>query len=131
MSDTAAEVLSWHMHTDYVSGLCYNAGHNTLLSVAGDTTLCAYDIRAPTNAQRSDEQEAELHCVLDIKDGRKVVCGTDDGILLVFSWGRWGDCTDRFVGHTQAVDCMMKVDETMLLTGSSDGALKNTFLNIF
>eukprot|EP00960_Hanusia_phi_P021537 637504-Hanusia_phi.AAC.1 len=32
---------------------------------------------------------------------RQVVCGTQSGILAIFSWGDWGDFNDRFVGHPQ------------------------------
>lgn len=59
-----------------------------------------------------------------IKNGKKVVCGTQDGVVLVFSWGRWGDCSDRYPGHPDAVDSMLKVDENTLLTGSSDGMIR-------
>lgn len=124
MSENAAEVMQWNLHKDYVSGLCYNAERQTLLSVGGDFTLCAYDLRTPSNAEQSDEQEAELHCIQDMKDGRKVVCGTEDGVMLVFSWGRWGDCTDRVIGHPESVDCILRIDESTVVTGSSDGILR-------
>ena len=33
-------------------------------------------------------------------------------------------CTHRFPGHPETVDCMLKIDESMLLTGSSDGLIR-------
>jgi hypothetical protein len=69
-----------------------------LLSHSGDSTLAAYDLRQQRLEGRSDEQEDEMHSLSIIKHGRKVVCGCQDGVLLVFTWGRWGDCSDRFPG---------------------------------
>ena len=59
-----------------------------------------------------------------MKHGRKVVCGTQEGVLLVFTWGRWGDCSDRYPGHPETVDCMYKIDESTVMTGSSDGLIR-------
>ena len=112
------------MHHDFVADFCYNPHANVLLSVGGDATLCAYELRSKKNSRQSDEQEAELQCVECIKDGRKVVCGTQDGVIITFSWGRWGDCSDRYPGHPESVDCLLKVDESTLLTGSSDGLVR-------
>ena len=87
-----------------MSGLSYDPETFELLSVAGDCTLSVYDIRMKEALSRSDEQESELTCVERIKAGKKVICGTQDGVLLVFSRGRWGDCTDR--SYTPIFDLM-------------------------
>jgi WD repeat-containing protein 55 len=123
-TSVSKEMMSWELHEDFVSGFAYNADAQTLLSVGGDATLCAYDIRKQANANRSDDQEAELHCVQVMKGGRKVVCGTQDGVILFFTWGRWGDCSDRYPGHPETVDCFLKLDESTVLTGSSDGLIR-------
>ncbi|CAM9189397.1 unnamed protein product [Ectocarpus fasciculatus] len=121
---TSKPTSEFTMHHDFVADFCYNPHANVLLSVGGDATLCAYELRSKKNSRQSDEQEAELQCVECIKDGRKVVCGTQDGVIITFSWGRWGDCSDRYPGHPESVDCMLKVDESTLLTGSSDGLVR-------
>jgi WD repeat-containing protein 55 len=109
---------------EFISGLAYDADSYNLISVAGDATLCAYDIRQSGTTFRSDEQESEITCVDFIKDNRKVICGTQEGVVLIFSVGRWGDCSDRYIGHTQTIDCMLKLDEATVLTGSSDGRIR-------
>mmetsp|Transcript_8025 Transcript_8025/g.8054 ORF Transcript_8025/g.8054 Transcript_8025/m.8054 type:complete len:423 (+) Transcript_8025:194-1462(+) len=124
MRASAKEVMSWSLHEDFVSGFAYHADANTLLSVGGDATLCTYDLRKHKNTNRSDDQEAELQCVQVMKGGKKVVCGTQDGVILYFTWDRWGDCSDRFPGHPETVDCLMKLDESTVLTGSSDGLIR-------
>jgi WD40 repeat protein len=140
-------VLGWKQHDDYISGVdCSTESGNgkTLLVCSADCTLSVYDLRqAPylqhdvTNpgprgsgssgggfVRRSDDQEDELLSIKVIKSGRKVVCGTGEGVLAVWSYGTWGDVSDRFPGHPASVDALIKVDEDTLLTGSSDGLIR-------
>lgn len=117
-------VAKFSMHEDFVSSLCYDQDRGYLLSSGGDSTLCAYDLKSNKNNERSDEQESEINCVEIMKGGQKVICGTQDGTILIFSWGRWGDCNDRYPGHPETVDCMLRVDESTVVTGSSDGLLR-------
>ena len=124
MGQDSAAVMQWHLHEDFISGLAFNSGASTLISVSGDSTLAMYDFRNKKITCRSDEQESELQCVQIMKGGRKVAAGTQDGVMLLFSWEDWGDCSDRFPGHPEAVDCMYKVDESTVVTGSSDGFLR-------
>lgn len=126
-------VYSWKEHEDYISSL--GNRDETLLATSADCTLSVYDLRMAQQArqqhidkekivQRSDDQEDELLSLQIIKSGKKVVCGTSEGILSVFSWGQWGDLTDRFPGHPSSLDTMLKVSESTLLTGSSDGLIR-------
>eukprot|EP00598_Pedospumella_elongata_P002341 CAMPEP_0184973698 /NCGR_PEP_ID=MMETSP1098-20130426/5365_1 /TAXON_ID=89044 /ORGANISM="Spumella elongata, Strain CCAP 955/1" /LENGTH=448 /DNA_ID=CAMNT_0027496169 /DNA_START=46 /DNA_END=1392 /DNA_ORIENTATION=- len=123
-SQDKAAVMQWHLHEDFISGFAYNSGASTLISVSGDSTLAMYDFRNKKMTCRSDEQESELQCVQILKGGRKVVAGTQDGVMLLFSWDDWGDCSDRFPGHPETVDSMWKIDESTVITGSSDGFLR-------
>jgi len=117
-------VKTFELHEDFISGLSYSSDKNTLISIGGDATLCAYDLRYDNSTNQSDDQEAELHCVQLIKGESKVVCGTQEGVLLVFSWGKWGDCSDRFPGHPQPVNALLRVDDDTVITGSDDGLLR-------
>jgi WD40 repeat protein len=124
-------VHSWKQHDDYVSGIEHSSDGNTLVVSSADCTLSVYDLRMASQTQdrekvvrRSDDQEDELLSVKIIKNGRKVVAGTGEGVLNVWSWGTWGDVSDRFPGHPASVDALLKVDEDTLLTGSSDGLIR-------
>lgn len=128
---TSKPVLQWKdQHSDYISGFDYH--DNTLLSSCADATLGVMDLRmamADTSKRndafrQSDDQEDELLSISIIKHGKKVVCGTQEGVLAVWSWGTWGDVSDRFPGHPASIDALLKVDEDTLLTGSSDGLLR-------
>ena len=74
--------------------------------------------------RKSDDQEDELLSLCLMKHGKKVVCGTQQGVLNFWSWGTWGDISDRFPGHPQSIDALLKIDEDTLLSGSSDGVVR-------
>jgi WD40 repeat protein len=59
-----------------------------------------------------------------IKGGKKVICGTQEGALTIWSWGDWGDQNDRFMGHPESIDALLKLDEGTIITGSSDGLVR-------
>ena len=85
---------------------------------------------------QSDNQEDELLALCLIKNCSKVLCSSQQGILSLFSYGKWGDISDRFPGHPQSVDALLKIDEDTVLTGSSDGLVRavqllpNTLLGV-
>lgn len=109
---------------DYISGFATNPAQDHLLATSGDGRLTAYDLRKNALAGKSDELDDELLSVAVIKNGRKIVCGSQDGVLVIFSWGTWGDMSDRFPGHPDSVEALLKVDEDTVLTGSSDGIIR-------
>ncbi len=121
---TAQETMTWDVHTDFVTQLLYQGDSHTLFSTSGDATLGVYDIRQAKKFYKSDDQESELCCMELMRGGKKLVCGSQGGVLLFFNHGAWGDCSDRYPGHPESIDCMYKVDETALLTGSSDGLVR-------
>tara|TARA_B110000090_G_C13322251_1_gene423995 strand:- start:412 stop:1074 length:663 start_codon:yes stop_codon:yes gene_type:complete len=88
--DGSSAVMEWYEHEDFVSAFAYSEERNTLLSTSGDATIAIYDLKKygkDSGVQRSDDQEAELTSVEIIKNGKKVVCGTQAGVILTFSWG--------------------------------------------
>lgn len=124
-------VMSWEDHEDYISGFDHPPDGMTLLASSADCKLSVLDLRKAIHPQQrkaafrqSDDQEDELLSVRVIKNGKKVVCGTQQGVLAVWSWGTWGDISDRFPGHPASIDALLKVDEDTILTGSSDGVVR-------
>merc|ERR1711939_1280309 len=77
----------------------------------------------------TDYMDEELLSLVLIKNGKKVVCGTQDGVLGVFTWGIWADVADRIPGHPSSVETMLKLDEDTILTGSSDGLIRIMQIN--
>ena len=62
--------------------------------------------------------------MLLMKDGRKVMTASGEGVLNLFSWDWFGDCNDRIVGHPNSIQCMVKYDEDTVITGGEDGLLR-------
>ena len=73
---------------------------------------------------QSENQEDELLSCTFIKKSSKLVCGTQEGILSLFSKDVWCDVSDRYPGHPQSIDAILKIDEDTVLTGSSDGLVR-------
>jgi len=85
---------------------------------------------------QSDNQDDEILSLSLVKKSQKLLCGTQTGTLLLFSYNFWGDTSDRFPGHPQSLDALLKIDEDTVLTGSSDGLVRavqllpNTLLGV-
>eukprot|EP00775_Hariotina_reticulata_P013747 gene13747-13866_t len=118
-------VYSYRKHTDFITGLVEQDRQQVLLAVSGDGTLSAHDLRSRKALAHSEsDADDELLSVAVVKQGKKIVCGSQSGVLAIWSWGYWNDCSDRFPGHPESVDAIVKFDEDTIITGSSDGTLR-------
>ncbi|CAI2175530.1 11210_t:CDS:2 [Funneliformis geosporum] len=130
------EIMEYSEHQDFISDFAFRSDTRTLLSTSGDGTLSIYDIRRPNLIAMSDNQDDELLSVTIVKDERKAVVGTQEGIINLFTWNNWGDTSDRIVGHPQSIDTLVKINEDLVCTGSSDGIIRligilpNKFLGV-
>ena len=77
---------------------------------------------------RKITRTATLKCILKYYENlyptSRSNTGTQEGPILIFSSGSWRDQSDRFPGHPHSVSALAKVDENMVLTGSSDGIIR-------
>ncbi|KAK9832054.1 hypothetical protein WJX81_002755 [Elliptochloris bilobata] len=113
------------VHSDYVADMALAAGEQCLLAVSGDGTLSVTDLRTGKVRARSEaDADDELLSVVAAKGGRKLVVGSGAGVLNLFSWGHFEDCSDRFPGHPSSVDAMVAFDADTVLTGSADGLIR-------
>jgi WD40 repeat protein len=117
-------IVEWKEHVDFISDMTLHPAGGHLVATGGDGRLSVYDLRKNVLAGKSDELDDELLSVSVIKNGKKIVCGSQDGVLVIFSWGTFGDMSDRFPGHPESVETVLKVDEDTILTGSSDGIIR-------
>ncbi|KAJ1729515.1 WD repeat-containing protein jip5 [Coemansia biformis] len=111
-------------HVDYISDMAFCAETRHLLATSGDGCLSVYDVRKAKPFQVSANQDDELLSLALIRGGKKVVTGQTDGVLGIFSYGQFGDVSDRFPGHPQSIDSICKLTEDLCVTGSSDGLLR-------
>ena len=49
-------------------------------------------------AQSENDADDELLSVVLLKGDKKVVTGTQSGVINLYSWGHMDDCSDRFPG---------------------------------
>lgn len=126
---SSKEIMMWDAHTDFISDFDYFSETYQVFSTSGDTTLCIYDIRQQEHFFRSDDQESELHSMSIMKHGERILCGTQEGGLLIFKAGEWSDSSDKIIGHPDAISTIWKIDETTVLTGCNDGKIRVVSLN--
>eukprot|EP00736_Rhodelphis_marinus_P003552 Rmarinus@m.7202 len=122
----ASPTMEFKEQSDFVSDMAYDRDSQMLLCGSGDGTLAVYGLRSKKGKLQalSDDVEDEILSVEIVKNRRKVACGTQDGIVALWTWDDWGDYKDRFVGHPVSVDAITKISEHMIVTGASDGMLR-------
>lgn len=115
---------TFEVHEEYISDLTFASDSMRLLATSGDGTLSVCSIRSNKVQAQSEFCEDEPLSVVIMKNGRKVVCGTQTGTLLLYSWGFFKDCSDRFVDLSpNPVDALLKYDEDRVITGSCNGLI--------
>ncbi|XP_069129880.1 WD repeat-containing protein 55-like [Argopecten irradians] len=121
---------------EFISDMVIDDQHKILVTTSGDGTLTAFNIRRKRMDIQSELFDSELLSLAHIKEKEKVICGSGEGVLNIFSWGEWGNISDRFPGHPMSVDCMVAVTDSIICTGSGDGyvravnILPNRFLGV-
>ncbi|WZY92453.1 hypothetical protein YC2023_064782 [Brassica napus] len=112
------------VHEDYISDMTIASDSMKLVATSGDGTLSVCNLRTNKVQAQSEFSEDELLSVVIMKNGRKAICGTQNGILMLYSWGFFKDCSDRFVDLSpNSVDVLLKLDEDRLITGCDNGII--------
>lgn len=115
---------SFNAHEEYISDITFAADSMKLLATSGDGSLSVCNLRSSKIQTRSEFSEEELLSVVIMKNGRKVICGTQSGTLLLYSWGFFKDCSDRFVDLSpNSIDALLKLDEDRVITGCENGLI--------
>ncbi|KAJ3126004.1 WD domain repeat-containing protein 55 [Physocladia obscura] len=119
-------ITKYTAHDDYISSFSWTPTTTppTLLATSADGRLSVYDLRKKKPVRVSDFQDDELLSHAVVRDGSKVVVGSEDGVLSIYSWGDWGDCTDRIRGHPGSVNAIVKLDERRIATACVDGNVR-------
>ena len=101
-----AVALSFFEHTDLINDMLFvDASDGPTLCVgSGDGCLSIFDLRKGRLAALSDNQDDELLSLALMKGGKKLLTGFQSGVVGVWSWGNWGDISDRLLGHPESVD---------------------------
>lgn len=62
--------------------------------------------------------------MIHLQNEKKVITGSQAGVLNLWTWGEWQDSSDRILGHPSSIDTICKLDEDTVCTGSSDGIIR-------
>ncbi|WJX51955.1 hypothetical protein P8452_38110 [Trifolium repens] len=96
----------------------YSLGYTTVLK-----SLRSSKDNFKAKSDESEQDEAAVATTPDM-NGRKVVCRSQTGILLLYSWGCFKDCSYRFVDlSSNSIDAILKLDEDRIITGSENGMI--------
>ncbi|EYU37605.1 hypothetical protein ABFS82_02G040700 [Erythranthe guttata] len=115
---------TYSVHTDYISDMTFASDSMKLLATSGDGSLSVCNLRSNKIQSQSEFSEEELFSVVIMKNGRKVICSTSSGNILLYSWGFFKDCSDRFVDLSgNSVDALLKLDEDRVITASENGII--------
>ncbi|RZC62889.1 hypothetical protein C5167_024641 [Papaver somniferum] len=115
---------TFEAHEEYISDMTFSADSGKLLATSGDGTLSVCSLRRNKVLTQSEFSEDEPLSVVIMKNGQKVICGTQNGVLLLYSWGYMKDCSDRFTGlQSNSIDVLLKLDEDRVITGSENGLI--------
>ncbi|XP_059141792.1 WD repeat-containing protein 55-like [Physella acuta] len=109
---------------DFISDMIVDDDKKFLIAASGEGTLTSFNIRRKRMENQSELFDSELLCLAKMKGGRKLVCGTGEGVLNIFNWNEWGNISDRFpCGDTQ-IDSVVPVTENVLCIGTNDGHIR-------
>ncbi|MES1914725.1 MAG: hypothetical protein MHM6MM_006771 [Cercozoa sp. M6MM] len=126
-------------HSDWISRVLPLPARRQFLVTGADGVLSMWNVDGgvqkfngsgpkpaprPWLAKKSLPAGDELLSVALIKHGRKVVTGSTEGLLILFDMRDIGDYCDRIPGHPQSVEQVLPIDESVVLTASSDGIIR-------
>lgn len=115
---------SFQVHEEYITDITFEPDSMKLLGTSGDGTLSVCNLRSSKVQTQSEFSEDEPLSIVIMKNGRKVICGTESGTMLLYSWGFFKDCSDRFTGLSpNPVNALLKLDEERVITGTENGLI--------
>eukprot|EP01120_Amphizonella_sp_Union-15-10_P004473 TRINITY_DN150_c0_g4_i2.p1 TRINITY_DN150_c0_g4~~TRINITY_DN150_c0_g4_i2.p1 ORF type:complete len:228 (-),score=49.62 TRINITY_DN150_c0_g4_i2:36-719(-) len=116
-------VFSFDVCSEYISDLAFQK--HLLFSTSGDGFLSVMDVRKRKIFAQSDEDlEDEMLSLAFMKNGMKLLVGTQEGFINIFTWDYWGLYDDRISGHPMSVETILTLTDRIFCTGCSDGMIR-------
>lgn len=120
----ASPVACFEDCAEYISSLAVSKDKKTLLAVSGEGVISSYNVKSRKLQMQSESFDCDFLSLGIIKEGTKVVIGTNEGSLNIFNWGEYQNISDRFPGHPGSVDCMAVISDDIVCTGCEDGKVR-------
>jgi len=119
-------MLHFTQQEDTITEFAIDENKGCLLATSNDGTLVSYDLRQPKGIvqDQSNSFEEDLLSLEILKDGKKVIVGSQEGNLHLFSRELLQVSDDRIKGHPGSIDTIAKIDEDTIITGCEDGLVR-------
>ncbi|CAL8068059.1 unnamed protein product [Calicophoron daubneyi] len=107
-------------------------GREMLFGAVDDGTLATYNIKRRRFETTSDTLGYSARTVAVVKNNRKVVMGTEEGIVSLFNWKEFEESSDRFPlrrlvansrGHSKAIERIIKITEDVVAVATENGEI--------
>jgi len=115
------EVFTFEKQMDYISDMLF---HDNFLLCTSGSEIGVYNISQGKLVGKPECYDDELLSISLVKNGNVIVCGSQDGVLNLYNWGKWDDMSEKFHGHPGSIDCISSIDDNIICTGSSDGLIR-------
>jgi len=114
-------IFNFNEQEEDITDFCLSENNNNniphyLLSSSIDGTIGVFDLRKKKLNALSDNMEESLNCILPINYSNNILVGTDNGNVMIFNWGWWGDFKDRITGFKEEINDIDKISEDVFLT---------------
>ncbi|XP_039630811.1 WD repeat-containing protein 55 isoform X1 [Polypterus senegalus] len=121
--------MEMKQHEDYISDITIDLQKKILLTTSGDGTMGVFNIKRRRFELSSEFQNGDLTSVAIMKHGKKVACGSSEGMIYLFNWDEFGATSDRFAVRAESVDCILPITDSILCAASIDGVIRA--INLF
>ncbi|KYQ94247.1 WD40 repeat-containing protein [Tieghemostelium lacteum] len=115
-------VCEFQEHGDYISDII-TLDDKHFVSTSGDGGLSIYNFVRHSMEDISEKSDNELLSVIAMDNEKKLVCGSQEGQIYIFDRNNL-EKPQKFVGHPESVDSLVKINEQTLFTGSEDGMIR-------
>eukprot|EP00096_Caligus_rogercresseyi_P010343 TRINITY_DN3732_c0_g1_i1.p1 TRINITY_DN3732_c0_g1~~TRINITY_DN3732_c0_g1_i1.p1 ORF type:complete len:475 (-),score=51.58 TRINITY_DN3732_c0_g1_i1:183-1490(-) len=122
------DVMSEKQFEEFVTDICFDDEKKIMVASSGEGTIQSYNIRGKRPDTQSEVYEGQLNTLGLVKSDTKLVAGCDDGKLYLFGWGNFGLHEDQFPGHPDAINSLLAVTDSAVLTGCEDGTIRAVHL---
>ena len=118
------EVMKYHEHGDYITGMLFFDQVQQLVTSSGDTCVGCFDFRKSRVVDFSDKRKEDLYCLAFIPATNDLICGTPSGELPVWRYGSWARPYDVFPKHPKECEAIEVYNDNIVLTGAQDSMIR-------
>ncbi|MCA9029408.1 MAG: WD40 repeat domain-containing protein [Planctomycetaceae bacterium] len=117
IGDTAAVEHRWTGHDHWIFDIAFNSAGNELWTASGDNKVKSWKVGTWDLLQTYEDHEDDVHGLALTKDGKHLVTGGDDGLVIVRNLET--DEVRRLAGHDAQVTSVALVRNDSLIVSSS------------